>query len=102
MAPTPSWAITSALKQKLDLTVSSLNQLHELTNQLAKHAGKIPIHLKVDSGMHRLGMNLSDTEKAIKILQENKRFKLVSVFSHLAIAADCASTTKQKEHFDSL
>ena len=100
LGPTPSWAVTRAIEHKLDLTISSLNQLRELTNQLAKHKGALAIHLKVDTGMHRLGMNLSDTKTAIELLKSNKRFKLVSVFSHLAMATDHQHSIKQKESFD--
>ncbi len=100
LGPTPPWAIVSALEHGLDLTISSLNQLHELNQQLAKHQRTVPIHLKVDTGMHRLGMNMEDIKKAIALLKENKKFKLVSVFSHLATASDSQTTKIQKENFD--
>jgi alanine racemase len=101
LAPIPLWAVASALKQNLDLTVSSLYQLQELSQHLANYKGSIPVHLKLDTGMHRLGMNMADTEKAIVLLKESKKFKLVSVFSHLAIATKYETTKRQKENFDS-
>ncbi len=100
LGPTPSWAAKKAIEQKLDLTVSSLQQLQALT-QLAKGSQQaIRIHLKVNTGMHRLGMNAEDTQKAIAILKENKKFKLVSVFSHLAKASNHGTTIWQKKKFD--
>jgi alanine racemase len=43
-----------------------------------------PIHLKIDSGMHRLGFELKDIEELIAVLLNQKQVKVRSVFSHLA------------------
>jgi alanine racemase len=45
---------------------------------------QIKIHLKLDTGMHRLGLIESDVDEIISILQENKNIKVASIFSHLA------------------
>ena len=46
-----------------------------------------PIHIKIDTGMHRLGFELKDLEKLTSLLVENKQFiKVQSIFSHLATA----------------
>lgn len=43
-----------------------------------------PIHLKIDSGMHRLGFEVADIENLIDILRKQQQVKVRSVFSHLA------------------
>jgi alanine racemase len=43
-----------------------------------------PIHVKIDSGMHRLGFEMADLEKLIAILKNQSQVKVRSVFSHLA------------------
>ena len=43
-----------------------------------------PIHLKLDTGMHRLGFVREELPELIEILREQKSFHVVSVFSHLA------------------
>jgi alanine racemase len=43
-----------------------------------------PIHLKIDSGMHRLGFEEADIENLIDILRKQQQVKVRSVFSHLA------------------
>lgn len=62
-----------------------------------------PIHLKVDSGMHRLGFTLGDTIQLNKRLAELKELLTVrSIFSHLATADDAAQSdfvTTQQERF---
>jgi len=47
-----------------------------------------PVHLKIDTGMHRLGFNPSDTGKIITWLREHPEVFVRSVFSHLAASDD--------------
>jgi alanine racemase len=42
-----------------------------------------PIHIKLDTGMHRLGFMDKDIEQLCAELSSNKHFKIKSVFSHL-------------------
>ena len=100
LSPIPAWAVKKALEQKLDLTISSLPQLQGIIEALKDDNRFVPVHLKVDTGMHRLGMNKVDVQKALELLKANKKFKLISVFSHLAKAGDFATTEKQKKSFD--
>ncbi len=43
-----------------------------------------PVHIKVDTGMNRLGFEPEEIEELAAILQTSGTFKVVSVFSHLA------------------
>lgn len=43
-----------------------------------------PIHLKIDTGMHRLGFTESDLDKLLPILNHQNGLHVKSVFSHLA------------------
>ncbi len=43
-----------------------------------------PVHIKLDTGMHRLGFELADMEALCKKLTLSAAFKIQSVFSHLA------------------
>lgn len=45
-----------------------------------------PIHIKVDTGMHRLGFDPSQMSALTSVLQPQQRLKVVSAFSHLAAA----------------
>jgi alanine racemase len=46
-----------------------------------------PLHVKLDTGMHRLGFNENDLELLIPWLQDS-RFRVASVFSHLAVSGE--------------
>jgi len=43
-----------------------------------------PVHIKIDTGMHRLGFEASDIDKLIELLKKQHQVKVRSVFSHLA------------------
>ena len=43
-----------------------------------------PIHIKIDTGMHRLGFDPDEIDKLIEILKNQNQLKVRSVFSHLA------------------
>ncbi len=47
-----------------------------------------PIHLKFDTGMHRLGFMPFELNPLINILKQNPRLRVASVFSHLAASED--------------
>ena len=55
-----------------------------------------PVHLKIDTGMHRLGFEKFDVETLCDLLEENKYVRVQSVFSHLA-----ASETAEHDEFTS-
>lgn len=55
------------------------SQMHGLTNY--------PVHLKIDTGMHRLGFEGFEVETLCDMLEQNRYIKVQSVFSHL-VASD--------------
>ena len=42
-----------------------------------------PVHIKLDTGMHRLGFEATDVTRLSQVLQSTPTFKVQSVFSHL-------------------
>lgn len=64
-----------------------------------------PVHIKLDTGMHRLGFMEHEIEGLIEALKENTQVTVASIFSHLA-ASDSAEedsfTLKQATLFTSM
>jgi alanine racemase len=62
-----------------------------------------PVHLKIDTGMHRLGFVPFDIDLLCDLLEENKYIRIISIFSHLA-ASEAAEhddfTTEQISKFE--
>ena len=52
------------------------------------HLREYPIHIKLDTGMHRAGFEKQDLEEICQLLKHQNRLKVASVFSHLAAADD--------------
>lgn len=76
-------------RYRLEPEVYSLAQLADL----ARFAGRdktLPIHLKLDTGMHRLGFESPDLPSLAAVLQRHTNLRVQSVFSHLA-ASDAAA-----------
>ena len=64
-----------------------------------------PIHIKLDTGMHRLGFVRDDIPELIDILRKQKSLYVVSTFSHLAASESWVFddfTEKQIEIFEEL
>ena len=53
-----------------------------------KNANHTPIHIKVDTGMHRLGFGIEDIPQLKELLRSQQTVKVVSVFSHLVASDD--------------
>lgn len=50
----------------------------------AKGLEELPIHIKIDSGMHRLGFYQEDMPRLITRIQHQKAVRIISIFSHFA------------------
>ena len=64
-----------------------------------------PIHLKLDTGMHRLGFTQADIPALLALLQSQKTLMLSSVFTHLAGSDEACFddyTTLQWQAFDAM
>ncbi len=80
---------------QLEPELYSFNILHSFDLFLQQHnISHYPVHIKLDTGMHRLGFLASDTEELCSFLASSSRLKIVSVFSHLA-----ASDEKEQDAF---
>ena len=69
----------------------------------SKGLENVPIHVKIDSGMHRLGFYKEDMPWLIEKLQATKAVRVASVFSHLAGSDEAqfdAFTMEQIRYFD--
>lgn len=75
--------VYDAINNNVTITIGSLSEASEL-NEL-KLSDQVKVHLKVDSGMNRLGFKSSkDIEKAYKMLLDNKKVTVEGIYTHLA------------------
>ena len=74
-----------------------------MENLALPEAHPLNVHIKLDTGMHRLGFAKSELPELIKRLQANPMLHVTSVFSHLATAdnpAEDAFTMSQIKLFE--
>ncbi|MBD5307757.1 MAG: bifunctional UDP-N-acetylmuramoyl-tripeptide:D-alanyl-D-alanine ligase/alanine racemase [Bacteroides sp.] len=89
---------------RLEPEIYSFELLDDILSA-ARRCGEhhFPIHIKIDSGMHRLGFRLEEIPRLIEILHRESAVEVSSVFSHLSVA-DCPEedeyTRMQFEYFD--
>ncbi len=83
-------AFDQILQYNLEPEIYSFRILKQFNKAIDgySHDIKGKIHLKLDTGMHRLGFLEKDMGNLIKELQQSHRLRVVSVFSHLAAADD--------------
>ncbi len=70
-------------------SVEVLNAFSQALNTEGMMNSKYKIHLKLETGMNRLGFKVEELDKVLQILRRENYFKVASVFSHLA-ASDSA------------
>ena len=76
------------IKYHLEPEVFSFRNLELIERTLAITGVTIPlnVHVKLDTGMHRLGFSLKELPELIRRIQANPLIHVRSVFSHLATA----------------
>jgi len=102
LGPCPVWAIRTALQSGLSLTVSSVSQIEDIASEARSLGKKARVHLKVDTGMHRLGLATNEVKQAVVKIGKYKDLELAGLYSHLAEAHDDKSTERQNELFQSV
>ena len=81
-----SYQISQFLTFNLDITVSSLSVAQKV-NDLASAMGcKANVHLKIDSGMGRIGVTYPFAQEFIKRVSKMPSLNLIGIYSHLATA----------------
>ena len=66
-----------------------LSLFNETARLFREGGGKVPVHIELDTGMHRLGFNGSDIERLTAFLsQDDCVLDVRSIFSHLACSED--------------
>ena len=93
-------------RNNLEPVVYSMSMLQTLISEAEKNqVMEYPFHIKLDTGMHRMGFMDTELKDLIYHLQKSKRIKVSSIFSHLA-TADCIDmdeyTLEQIKRFEAM
>ncbi len=77
-------SLAKLVENQLEPEVFSLELLQEIDVFTKDTDSKFRIHLKVDTGMHRLGFNVDELTEAMTIIANNASLEVATVFTHLA------------------
>ncbi len=99
--PTTKKEIELAISYDISLTMISLDYMHHLQTLITDHPLKI--HIKLDTGMHRIGLtSKEELEEMLKTIDRDK-FILEGIFTHYATAdGEIEAFEKQRKLFYSL
>ncbi len=79
------------IENRLEPGIPNLYTLEALCAELDKRNMRdFPVHLKLDTGMHRLGFGSDELASLTAFLQSHPQVRVKSVYSHLAAAEDPA------------
>ena len=96
-------ALDMIIENNLEPNIYSLQVLDNIIHAVeSKGLEHIPVHIKIDSGMRRLGFYKEDMPALITRLQQQKAVRVASVFSHLAGSDEAqfdAFTHEQAHYF---
>ncbi|MEX2191363.1 MAG: alanine racemase [Bacteroidota bacterium] len=70
----------------LEPTVSSIQEIAFLERSAVKAKRTLPIHLKIDTGMNRIGVKSAELEAVVSALRKARRLAVQGVFTHFATA----------------
>jgi alanine racemase len=83
-------------------TISSPAAARAVQAAAAKHSATLGYHLKIDTGMNRLGFRHDNLRRTLPELLGSPNLRLEAVFTHFATADDPERTffNEQREHFE--
>ena len=76
----------SAQENNLEITITSDEQIDYLKKLNSNNRIKIPVHIKIDTGMNQVGFPFDFFEDSFKKIRENTLFEIKGVYSHLSTA----------------
>jgi Alr-MurF fusion protein len=84
-------SFSSLVNYDLQPEIFSFDILGQFSDFLQQEGiNEFPVHIKLDTGMHRLGFESEETDKLGQILLEKQRLRVITVFTHLAGSEDPA------------
>ena len=91
----PVWSFESAVQNDITISIFSQEHIQAARQSFERTGQKIKAHIKVDTGMNRIGVCADEAVEFIKRVQQSDFIDLKGVFSHLACAEDETETQKQ-------
>jgi alanine racemase len=80
--------IEIAVRDDVMPTISSTSELEAFSRTAVRLGKSVGVHVKIDTGMGRLGASFSDAEKVIEAVKSFPGLRLAGIYTHYAAAED--------------
>ena len=97
----PPGAVATMVDADLTPTVYTMEFARLLSDAAEAKKKTVPVHVKLDTGMHRVGLSPDDSVTAVREIQALPGLEIEGIWSHLAVAdiPDHPFTRKQTDIF---
>jgi alanine racemase len=85
-------------------TISTPSAVRALQDAAARRGARLGYHLKIDTGMNRLGFRFDNVERTLPELAASRNLQIEAVYTHFATAddADQPIFVEQRERFEAV
>jgi alanine racemase len=95
LAEIPPDTLADALAHSLTLTVGSLRGARAAAAASERLGGRHRVHLKVDTGMHRMGVAPDEVAEAVDVLRAASTIDLEGIYTHFSVADGEAEESRE-------
>lgn len=98
----PVWAVESAVNADLSIAIFSKDHIEACKLAFERTGIKPKVHIKLDTGMNRIGVSINDAVEFIKNVQNCDFIDLRGIFTHLAAAEERDETQLQIDKWNKI
>jgi alanine racemase len=98
----PSWSFASAVENDLQLSIFTDEHIKTCVNTFERTGKKPEVHIKIDTGMHRIGLNYKEAGEFLEKLKNVPQIIVQGIFTHLACAEISDITELQNNKFKNI
>ena len=100
LGTSPDWAFASAIENNLTLAIYNDEHIQACRDLYEKHGLKAQVHVKINTGMNRIGVSSEEAIDFISKVKECEFLSLKGVFTHFACAESEEETKHQVERWN--
>ncbi len=98
----PVWAVESAVNAGISIAIFSKEHLAACKQAYERTGVKPKVHVKIDTGMNRIGVQPADAVDFIREVQAADYLQIQGIFTHLYEAESVEETVKQVNIWNSI
>jgi alanine racemase len=95
LAEIPPETIPDALAHDLTLTVGSLAGARAAVEAAEQRGGRHKVHVKIDTGMHRMGVARDELDQVVDVLLGSSAIDLEGLYTHFSVADGSSGSDRE-------